>query len=107
MTRAASEAELASADTAIAVEAGEHAPRLATLKARGASAWKNRAEEILPEQVEIHGAAQPLVWHFDRAASRFASTGIELVYVSDSPRLKLHVAVARTCRPRARSSTAS
>jgi len=81
--------ELASADTAIAVEAGEHAPRLATLKARGASAWKNRVEEILPEQVEIHGAAQPLVWHFDRAASRLASTWIELVYVSDSPRLEL------------------
>jgi hypothetical protein len=81
--------KLASADTAIVVEAGEHAPRLATLNARGASAWKNRAEEILPEQVEIHGAAQPLMWHFDRAASRFAATRIELVYVSDSPRLEL------------------
>ncbi len=81
--------DLASADTAIAVDAGEHAPRLATLKARGTPAWNNRADETLPEQVEIHGAAQPLVWRLDRAASRFATTQIELVYVSDSPRLKL------------------
>src|SRR5882724_9680216 len=38
-------AELASADTVIAVEAGEHAPRLITLKSGGATAWTNRADE--------------------------------------------------------------
>jgi hypothetical protein len=80
--------ELASADTAIAVEAGEHAPRLTTLKARGATLWSNRAEESLPEHVEIHGSAQPLVWRLDRSASHFESKKIELVYFTDSPRLK-------------------
>jgi hypothetical protein len=81
--------ELASADTAIAVEAGEQAPRLATLKARGATAWKNRADETLPGQVEVNGAAQPLVWRLDRHASRLDSNQIQLVYVTDSPRLRL------------------
>jgi hypothetical protein len=80
--------ELASADTAIAVDAGEHAPRLTTLKARGATLWNNRAEESLPEHVEIHGSAQPLVWRLDRSASHFESKKIELVYCTDSPRLK-------------------
>jgi len=81
--------ELASADTAIAVEAGEHAPRLTTLKAPGATAWKNRADETLPEQVAVHGAAQPLVWRLDRSASRFESNRIQMVYVNDSPRMRL------------------
>jgi hypothetical protein len=81
--------ELTTADTAIAVEAGVHAPRLTTLKAGGATAWKNRADETLPEQVEIHGAAQSLVWRLERPASRFESNQIQLVYVTDSPRMRL------------------
>ena len=81
--------ELASADTAIAVEAGEQAPRLATLRLRGAMAWKNRAAEAPPDHIEVRGAAQPLVWRLDRAASRFDSKQIELVYATESPRLNL------------------
>ena len=82
-------AELASADTAIAVEAGEQAPRLATLRLRGAMVWKNRTGEALPDHIEIRGAAQPLVWRLDRAASRFDSKQIDLVYATESPRLNL------------------
>jgi hypothetical protein len=81
--------ELATADTVIAVEAGEHAPRLTTLKSGGATAWTNRADETLPERLEVHGAAQPLVWRLDRSASRFDSHEILLVYLTDSPRLRL------------------
>src|ERR1019366_3096251 len=76
-------------ETAIAVEAGEHSPRLTTLTARGATAWKNRADETLPEQVEVHGGAQPVVWRLDRSASHFESRQIQLVYVTDPPRLKV------------------
>jgi len=54
--------ELTSADTAIAVEAGEQAPRLTTLGLRRAMVWKNRTDEGLPDQVEVHGAAQPWRW---------------------------------------------
>ena len=54
-------AELATADTVIAVEAGEQAPRLTTLGLRGAMVWKNRTGEALPDYVEVRGAAQPLV----------------------------------------------
>ena len=81
--------ELASADTAIAVEAGEHAPRLTTLKAPGATAWKNRTDETLPEQVEVQNSARPVVWRLDRSASRFEANQIQLVYVTDSPRMRL------------------
>jgi hypothetical protein len=80
--------EIATADTALVVEAGEHAPRLVTLMLRGATAWKNAREETLPEQVEIHDTAQPVTWRLDRSASRFESKDIQIVYVADSPRLK-------------------
>jgi hypothetical protein len=80
--------ELASAETAIAVEGAEHAPRLTTLTLRGATAWKNRAYETLPEQIEVHGSVQPVVWRLDRTASRFESKLIQLVYLADSPRLR-------------------
>jgi hypothetical protein len=82
------QASLATADTAINVEAGEHAARLMTLTGHGA-AWHNRGSETLPAQVEVHGAQQPLVWRLDRAASRFDPRNIEVAYVADSPRLKL------------------
>ena len=79
---------LASADTAIAIDAAEHAPRLTTLRLRGASAWTNRADEPLPEHVEIRGATQPVTWRLDRAASRVDSKRLQLVYRADSPRLR-------------------
>jgi hypothetical protein len=81
--------ELASAETAVAVEAGEHAPRLTLLKGRGATAWANQADETLPERLEVHGTTQPVVWRLERSASHFESQEILLVYVSDSPRLRL------------------
>jgi hypothetical protein len=81
--------ELASAETAVAVEAGEHAPRLTLLKGRGATAWANQADETLPERLEVHGTTQPVVWRLERSASHFESHEILLVYVSDSPRLRL------------------
>jgi hypothetical protein len=80
--------KLASAETAIAIDAGEHAPRLTTLRLRGANAWKNWADEPLPERVEIRGATQPVVWRLDRAASHFDSKLLQLVYLADSPRLR-------------------
>lgn len=80
---------LATAETAIAIEAGEHAPRLTTLAARGAPAWKNRADETFPERIEVQGETRPVVWHLDRIASRFEATQIRLVYVSDTPQLRL------------------
>ena len=79
---------LESAETGITVDAGEHAPRLTTLTLRGATEWKNRAEEALPAQVEIHGLTQPVVWRLDRTASRFDHQQIQLVYLAESPRLK-------------------
>ena len=79
---------IVSAETAIVVEAGEHAPRLVSLTLQGATAWKNARDETLPEQVEIHEATQRVPWRLDRAASRFESKDVQIVYVADSPRLK-------------------
>ncbi len=81
--------ELSTADTVIAVEAGEQAPRLTTLGLRGAMVWKNRAVEALPDHIEVRGAAQPLTWRLDRASSRFESKQIQLVYATESPQLNL------------------
>jgi hypothetical protein len=80
--------ELAGAETTIAVEAGEHAPRLTLLSLRGTTVWKNRADDMLPDTIEIRGKAQHVEWRLDRSASRFESTEIRLVYVADSPRLR-------------------
>jgi Melibiase/Glycosyl hydrolase family 36 C-terminal domain len=79
---------LASAETEIGVEADEHAPRLTTLSLRGARVWKNRAVESLPVQIEIRGTVHPVIWRLDRAASSFKQHQIQLVYLTDSPRLK-------------------
>ena len=80
--------EIASAETVVLVEAGEHAPRLRSLSLRGAAPWKNNNDRTLPQQLEIHGVAQPVTWRLDRSATRFDSKEIQLVYVADSPRLK-------------------
>jgi hypothetical protein len=79
---------LATVDTSISVEAGDHAAHLGMLSGHGAS-WHNRGSETLPAQVEVRGASQPLVWHLDHTASRFEPRSIEVVYVAESPRLKL------------------
>src|ERR1700682_1424754 len=81
--------ELATADTVIAVEAGEQAPRLTTLGLRGAMVWKNRTDEALPDHVEVRGVAQPLVWRLNGASSRFESQQIQLEYATESPPLNL------------------
>jgi hypothetical protein len=79
---------IGTADSAIVVEAREHAPRLLTLRFRGTAAWKNARDELLPEQVEFHETARALTWRLDRGASRFGSKDIQIVYLADSPRLK-------------------
>jgi hypothetical protein len=80
--------EIATAETVIVVEAGEHAPRVLTLALRGAAAWSNSRDEALPEKVNINEAALALTWRLDRSATRFKSNDIQIVYVADSPRLK-------------------
>jgi Melibiase/Glycosyl hydrolase family 36 C-terminal domain len=81
--------ELASAETSIVVEAGEHAPWLRTLRGPAAAVWNNRSPETLPEEAEIQGSARVLVWHLDRTSSRFESREIELVYLAEGAPLKL------------------
>jgi hypothetical protein len=84
-------AVLATAESEIAVEAGEHAPYVTALTLRGTSGetWRNRQAEALPGQVEIDGVTQAVAWHLDRRASRTERDRIQLVYESAVPRLRL------------------
>ncbi len=43
----------------------------------------------MPEEVEVRGQAQQVQWRLDRSASRFESKQIRLVYLAESPRLRL------------------
>jgi len=81
--------ELSGAHMAIAVDAGEHAPRMTTLRLIGAADWTNQADETLPVRVEVGGESKSVEWHLDRRASQFSATHILLVYVTESPRLRL------------------
>ena len=49
---------LSTADTAILVQAGEHAPLLTALKV-GKNIWKNSVSESLPDQMEVGGTGGP------------------------------------------------
>ncbi len=80
---------LATGDTAITVEAGRDAPRLLSLEGHGLPSWFNHGAESLPGEVVVNGAAHPVVWHLDTAATRFGVRDIEVVYVADAPRLRL------------------
>ena len=80
---------LGGAETSITVEAGARFPRVTTLTLRGTSTWLNQVGEPLPDHVEVHGAVQPVSWRLERAASQFGTRELKLVYVSDSPRLRL------------------
>ncbi|MEP6886178.1 MAG: alpha-galactosidase [Gammaproteobacteria bacterium] len=81
--------QLASADTSIAVDAGEHSPHLRSLQAGSKAVWINRDDHALPDHVYVHAASQPVTWRLDRAASRFDAQEIQVTYVSDSPHLTL------------------
>jgi hypothetical protein len=82
-------ARLQSADTALALEAGDHAPRLIGLTVPGGWVWKNRTAESLPGRVEIHGAIRDLIWQLNRSASHVTSHEVEFVYQSETPHLRL------------------
>src|SRR5579872_2877748 len=58
-------AQLATADTAISVEAGDAAPRLTRLTRRDAISWENRASESPPDHIETEGRSVPLTWRLD------------------------------------------
>jgi Melibiase/Glycosyl hydrolase family 36 C-terminal domain len=83
------EAQLVSADTAITVEAGAYAPRLTKLRLRGVTLWNNRADETLPDHLEIGGVVHPVTWRLLQTTNRTESKQIELEYISESPALKL------------------
>ena len=82
-------AVLSTSDTALTVEAGSRAPRLAALGQRTGWRLVNPSAATLPDHAERGGALQPLEWRLDRAASHEDSKEIALVYSSETPALSL------------------
>lgn len=81
---------VANDDTAVLIEAGVHAPALRQMRWRDGEPWANQSGEALPDHVTTEeGQALPVVWHLNAAASRFEQRAANLVYESDSPRLRL------------------
>jgi Melibiase/Glycosyl hydrolase family 36 C-terminal domain len=80
-------AVLSTHDTTLAVEAGAHAPRLASLHGRDGWRLENAAVEALPTQVEVGGSTRALTWHLERS-SHAHSRELALTYLSDPPVLR-------------------
>ncbi len=91
LSAAAAAHQLASTDTSILVEAGDHAPKLLSLGWRGGREWQNQAQDSLPDHVTTDaGATLPLEWHFNALLSQFDRARSDLVYETSAPRLRLH-----------------
>jgi hypothetical protein len=80
---------LATADTAITLEARPEGPRLTMLEIADGTRWSNRAIETPPERAQVRGVIRPLVWQLDVAGSRFDPQEVIFAYVSAAPRLRL------------------
>ena len=86
---AANTLALSTSDTMLSVEADSQVPRVAALN--GPSGWRltSRSAEALPDHVEVAGTLQALKWRLDRAASHSDSKEISLVYLCETPALRL------------------
>jgi hypothetical protein len=82
-------AVIGTAETSITIEADTESPRVVALALRGAEIWLNQAAETLPDHVTVDAVDAPVHWHLERAASRFGSQEVQLLYAADSPRLRL------------------
>ncbi len=85
---ASASGHLSTLETSVTVEARDDAPRLVSLALRDELTWYNRATAPLPDRVEDSHSMHTLHWQLDRAASRFGPKQIQLVYRSESPRMK-------------------
>lgn len=82
-------AQLRTADTELKIESGTTIPRLVSLALPGESEWRNRSSEVLIPFVEIGGKHVDCSWSFNAEASHVEGHGIDFVYDSLSPHLRL------------------
>src|SRR5258708_343238 len=82
-------ARLSTSNIELAFYAGGHAPRVAWIGGGSGFHAKNAAVELLPESVEIDGAAVPLVWRRVRDLDRTEKKRVVFVYESANPHLRL------------------
>lgn len=82
-------AVVGNATTAITIEAGSRAPRVAALTLHGSVLWQDASPGELPDQATVGGITRTLTWRLDGTQSRFTPTRVDVVYESDEPRLRL------------------
>jgi hypothetical protein len=82
-------AELRTAETLIALDAGTDAPRLVSLRVPGQPKWENKASEELIKSVMVGDTETPVHWQLDRDGSRTDERNVSFVYESANPRLRL------------------
>ena len=80
---------IASADTALTFQAGSDVPQLSQLTLVGGETWKNQAPEALIDHVEVNGQQKLLHWQLNASACRIKQDFVQIVYDSQSPRLRL------------------
>lgn len=88
---AASGAELTirTADTVLAFESGESAPRLLSLRHPSGGDWSNRSPEQLIPFVEVDGRQVQTAWKLDSGATHADASRVSLFYQNASPHLRL------------------
>ncbi len=80
---------LKTSDVRLEICAGIHAPKLISLSGGSRSAWHNNAEEILPSNVEVNGAAVSVAWRVMAESGSADSHQVVFVYESAVPHLRL------------------
>ncbi|HVJ09044.1 MAG TPA: alpha-galactosidase [Acidisarcina sp.] len=75
--------------TTLQLAAGEHAPRVVSLKTGRSAAWINGASETPIAFVDMDGRSVPLQWRLNRGASHSDPQHVVFVYESASPHLRL------------------
>ena len=89
LTASAAELTIQTADTTLALEAGNSAPRMLSLRHASGAVWTNRSPEQLIPFVELKGRQVQTAWQLDSAATHADSNRVSLIYQNASPHLRL------------------
>jgi hypothetical protein len=84
-----SELTIRTADTMLAFEAADSAPRVLSLRHPSGTVWNNRSAEQLIPFVEVNGQLVQTDWRLDSGATHADASRVSLIYQNASPHLRL------------------
>lgn len=88
--RAAQTVRIGNRDVQLVLEAGDSAPRVASLAGANGRTWQGGEAETLIDAVYRDGAASPLHWRLDAGLSRHTAATASFVYENAQPALRLY-----------------